>query len=66
MFKSVLWRVLVEKTNRYAKTHNISNWEDVTTAEMKGFLSVMFSMGLIKRNELIDFCKMKYESKSTP
>ena len=66
MFKSVLWRILVKKTNRYAKTHNTSNWEDVTTAEMKGFFSVMFSMGLIKRNELIDFCKIKYESKSTP
>ena len=35
MFNSVLWRVLVEKTNRYAKTHNISNWEDVTTAEKR-------------------------------
>ena len=62
MFKPVLWRILVEETNRYAKTHNTSNWKDVMTAEMKGFLSVIFSMGLIKRNKLNDYWKTKYES----
>ena len=66
MFKPVLWIILVEETNRYTKTHNTSNWKDVTTAEMKGFLSVMFSMGLIKRNKLNDYWKTKYESPSTP
>ena len=25
MFKPVLWRILVEETNQYAKTHNTSN-----------------------------------------
>ena len=66
MFRPVLWRILVEETNRYAKTHNTSNWKDVTTAEMKGFLSVTLNMGLIKRNKLNDFWKIKYESQSTP
>ena len=35
IFKPVLWRILVEETNPYAKTHNTSNWKYVITAEMK-------------------------------
>ena len=66
MFKPVLWRILVDETNRYVKTHNTSNCKNLTTAEMKGFLSVMFNMGLIKRNKLNDYWKSKYESQSTP
>ena len=44
MFKAVLRKILVEETNRYAKTHNTSNCKDVTTAEMKGFLSIICSV----------------------
>ena len=65
MFKPVLWRILVEETNRYAKTYNISHWKDVTTAEMKGFFSVIFNMGLIKINKLNDYWRIKYDSQST-
>ena len=66
MVQPVLWRILVEETNRYAKTHNTSDWKDVMTAEMKGFLSVIFNMGLIKRNNFNDYWRIKYESQSTP
>ena len=66
IFKLVLWRILVQETNRYANTHNTSDWKDVKTAEMKGFLSVIFNMGLIKRNKLNDYWRIKYESQSTP
>ena len=66
MFTPVLWIILIQETNRYAKTHNTSSWKDVTTAEMKAFLSVMFNMGLMKRNKLNDHWKTKYESQSTP
>ena len=65
MVKPVLWRILVEETNRYAKTHNTSDWKDVMTAEMKVFLSVIFNMGLIKRNNFNDYWRIKYESQST-
>ena len=33
---------------------------------MEGFLSVMFNMGLIKRNKLNNYWKTKHESQSTP
>ena len=66
MFKPVLWRILVDETNRYVQTHNTSNWKNVTTAEMKGFLSVLFNTDLIKRNKLNDYWKSKYGSQSTP
>ena len=33
---------------------------------MKGFLSVMFNMGLVKRNKLNDYWETKYRSQSTP
>ena len=33
------------------------------TAEMKGFLSVLFNMGLIKRNKRNDYWKTKYKAK---
>ena len=52
MFKPVLCRILVEEAIQYTKPYNRSNWKDYTTAEMKGFLFVMFNMGLIKRNKL--------------
>ena len=65
MLQLVLWRILVEETNRYVKIHNTSNWKDVTTIEMKGFLSGMFNTGLIKK-KLNDYWKTKYESQSTP
>lgn len=55
MFKSVQWRIVVEERNWNIKRCNISNWKDVTTAEMKGFLSAMFNMGWIKRNALNDY-----------
>ena len=66
MLKPVFWRILVEETNRYAKTPNTSQWKDVTTSEMKVFLSVMFNMSLIKRNKLNDYWRIKHESQSTP
>ena len=33
------------------------------TAEMKGFLSVLFNMGLMKRNKRNDYWKTKYKAK---
>ena len=55
MFKPVLWRMLVEKTNWYLKRCKNSKWKEFPTAEMKGFLSATLNIGLIKRNMLNDY-----------
>ena len=43
----------MENTNKYAKSVPTKKWKDVNVKIMKGFMAVVFDMGLIKKNLLI-------------
>ncbi|XP_063077170.1 piggyBac transposable element-derived protein 4-like [Engraulis encrasicolus] len=59
------WNILVTETNRYAhqylgshrlKTNSrFHEWCDVTTSEMKAFLSLHLTMGLVEKSSLEDY-----------
>lgn len=59
------WEILVSKTNRYAQQFlnstelgpksRFRDWYDVTVSEMKVFISLHLSMGLVNKSELTDY-----------
>ncbi|KAM4544857.1 piggyBac transposable element-derived protein 4-like [Odontesthes bonariensis] len=59
------WNLLVTETNRYAQqflaSHQLKphsrfhKWSDVTVSEMKAFISLHLSMGLVEKSEVEDY-----------
>ena len=40
---------------KYAKSVPIKKWKNVNVKPMKGFMAVVFNMGLVRKNELTDY-----------
>ena len=38
-----------EPISKYARDQSLSHWKDVTVKTMKGFMAIIFNMGLIKK-----------------
>ena len=55
LYSKQLWNLVVTNTNKYARDQNLSHWEDVNFKTMKGFMAIIFNMGLIKKNEINDY-----------
>ena len=52
-------------TNKYARSNNVYGWKDVTRRTMYGFMSIVFNMGLIKKNQIYDYRSTR-QSHATP
>ena len=50
-----LWNLIVENTNKYPNNVPTKKWKDVNVKTMKGFMAVVFNMGLIRKNEFTDY-----------
>ena len=50
-----LWNLIVQNTNKYAKSVPILKWKDVNVKTMKSFMTVVLKMGLVKKNEFTDY-----------
>ena len=57
--------LVVENTNKYAKSVPIKKWKDVNVKTIKGFMVVVFNMGLVTKNELTDYWSTR-QSMNTP
>ena len=55
LYSKQLWNLVVANTNKYARDQNLSHWKDVNVKTMKGFMAIIFNMGLIKKNEINDY-----------
>ena len=64
-FTSRLWDMIVTMTNKYARSNNVNGWKDVTRRTMYGFMSIVFNMGLIKKNQIYDYWSTR-QSHATP
>ena len=49
LYLKLLWNLIVTNTNKYARDQNLSHWKDVNVKTMKGFMAIIFNMGLIKK-----------------
>ena len=51
LYSKQLWNLIVTNTNKYATDQNLSHWKDVNVNvnTMKGFIPIIFNMGLIKK-----------------
>ena len=51
LYSKQLWNLIVTNTNKYATDQNLSHWKDVNVNvnTMKGFIAIIFNMGLIKK-----------------
>ena len=49
LYSKQLWNLIVTNTNKYARDQNLLQWKDVNVKTMKGFMAIIFSMGLIKK-----------------
>ena len=54
-YSPYLWNLIMENTNKYAKSVPIKKWKDVTVKIMKVFMAVVFNMGLVRKNEFTDY-----------
>ena len=57
--------MIVTNTNKYANDNKLKKWENVTVKFMKGFMAIIFNMGLIRKNEINDYWSLR-NSMSTP
>ena len=49
LFSPFLWNLIVTNTNKYTNDNNLNHWKVVNGKMMKGFLAILFNMGLIKK-----------------
>ena len=49
LYSKQLCNLIVTNTNKYARDQNLSHWQDVNVKTMKGFMAIIFNMGLIKK-----------------
>ena len=49
MYSPYLWDMMAINTNLFANKNNLKKWENVNKKTMKGFMAVIFMMGLIKK-----------------
>ena len=49
LYSKQLWNLIVTNTNKDARDQNLLQWKDVNVKTMKGFMAIIFSMGLIKK-----------------
>ena len=49
LYSEQLCNLIVTNTNKYARDQNLSHWQDVNVKTMKGFMAIIFNMGLIKK-----------------
>ena len=65
LYSPYLWSLIVENTNKYAKSVPIKKWKNVNVKTVKGFMAVVFNMGLVGKNELTDYWSTR-QSMNTP
>ena len=65
MYSPYLWNLMVANTNKYANDVPLNGWKNINVKTMKGFIAVIFNMGLIKKNLVNDYWSTRF-SMSTP
>ena len=59
LYSKQLWNLIVTNTNKYARDQNLSHCKDVNVKTMKGFMTIIFNMGLIKKKEINDYWSVR-------
>ena len=55
-----MWDMMAINTNLFANKNNLKKWENVNKKTMKGFMAVIFMMGLIKKKEINDYWSKRF------
>ncbi|XP_077869658.1 uncharacterized protein LOC144361667, partial [Saccoglossus kowalevskii] len=48
LFPSELWDVMVSETNRHAKNNNVVDWQNVTSADLKLMIGILYGTSVIR------------------
>ena len=54
-FTNEVWELLVEMTNKYAKSKVTQGWKETDVAEMKAFFGLILAMGLLRLPKMKDY-----------
>ena len=64
-YTNFLWDMIITNTNKCARDKKIKKWKNVDKKTMQGFFSIIFNMGLTKKNQIHDYWSVRF-SQSTP
>ena len=55
LYSPYLWNLILENTNKYAKSDHTKKWKDVNVKVMKSFMAVLFDIRFKRNNEFTDY-----------